>query len=627
MTITGVGTAKKTAATTGVHTIASVVATTIGNCLILGACPDGTNTITSISYAGVTTWTKVVSGTTTGTGISGAVMELWIGPITATNVGATLTITWSGSITGASTFAIVQEVTAGFAATWALDGSQAGTHANSSGTTVTFPTLVPAGSDELYFGYSFVAQNANTTITSGFTAQLDAYDDVFIYGDISASSTPVGHLTTAGVSWTLAALIVATPISTDITFRAANSATASGTTDVVVTKPSGTVAGDYLLGFMSLGSSGGGGASMIGPSGWTFLGVGGVDGNTGNLAVWELVAGASEPSTYTFGKGGITGNATAAILGFSNPDAAPVDAGPVFNDSTTTGTSQVATGVTSTRTNDILVCAFASNSGGGTAGSYTPPSGMTERTDAAQGTTNFMCTDTLQLTTPAATGNKTATSNVTSKWTSVSIAIAGRSGAQTIAMGVATNINLTAYAMSILKTIVMGLASVTNTAYAMTLSKGGLIVLGKATQITNTAYAMTLSKLRTLGLATQVVNTAYAMTRLKTYLLGASTQVVNTAYAMTRLKTYLLGHPTVTNTAYPMTRTKTYPMGEAAQVVNTAYAMTVGQANSIHIGEATQVVNTAHPIGFVQTHRPWILTKWFTTRANVLNKYSEQQGV
>lgn len=388
----------------------------------------------------------------------------------------------------------------------------------------------------------------------------------------------------------------------DIFFRSAASGVASGTTDVTVTKPAGTVDNDFMLGFMSLGSSGGGGASMVGPTGWTFLGVGGVDANTGNVAVWSHVA-ASEGTSYVFGKGGITGNATAAILSFGQADPThPIDVAVVFDFSTTTQTTATGDSLTTNNINDIMVVALAGNSGGGSADTYTAPTGMTQQTAAQQGTTNFMTTNTQVIPSPSATGTKVGTASATTKWASASIALTGRpTGGVTIGMG----------------TVSVALA-----AFAITFHLSPTIVLGLAT-VTVAAFALSELKTYLLGAAGPVVTTAYAIGRLKTYILGTAS-VATAAFAIARLKTYILGSPTVTTAAFAVARTKTYPLGSPS-VTTAAYPIQFHTSSATQLGTAS-VVTTAYPLTMVKVQHPFVLTRWFKSRSTVPERYSEQRA-
>jgi hypothetical protein len=262
------------------------------------------------------------------------------------------------------------------------------------------------------------------------------------------------------------------------------------------------------------------------------------------------------------------------------------------------------------------------NAGGGT---FTPPAGMTERTDQAQGTTNYMSTATEDRPTAGATGTRTATEVPTStaqKWVSCSIAVAGESAATIIALGVASQVATSAFTIGRLKTRVLGAVSVAVSAFAVTFHKGlAPIVLGTAT-VTTAAYAIARLKTRLLGTAAVTV-TAYPVSRLKTYLLGAAASVTATAYAIGRLKTRLLGSPVVAVTAYPITRSKVSELGTASVAV-TAYGITFAKEGNIKLGTATVAV-TAYPIGFSQQARIWDITKWFRSRTPPSNKWSEKQ--
>ena len=179
---------------------------TVGDVLVVFAKVDTTgHTVTSISGGGVTTWTKGVQFM----GSDGTDSEIWFGKVTTAG-SSTITFTWSSSISGVATEYGAQEFTAGLGAStvWALDKS--GTDNGASSTTVPLPGLTPAGSGELYFAYSEVANTASAGTTAGFTYDPTAAGNVVAFDStVSAAVAPTAKQSPAGVSSGVAVLLTA----------------------------------------------------------------------------------------------------------------------------------------------------------------------------------------------------------------------------------------------------------------------------------------------------------------------------------------------------------------------------------------------------------------------------------
>jgi len=185
-------------------------------------------------------------------------------------------------------------------------------------------------------------------------------------------------------------------------FRAANSAVATGGT-LTITKPTGTAANDVLIASIAVTPSS---VTITPPSGWTLVRRLDNAGPASNsLAVYYKAAGASEPTSYawsvtgaTFGVGGIQG-----FTGVDTASPIHLESGQ----STASSLTHATPSITTTVANAMLVTshAFASSS------SWTPPSGMTESFDKANGAAN-------------ATG-------LTVEGSRVLLAMAGASGAKT----------------------------------------------------------------------------------------------------------------------------------------------------------------------------------------------------
>ena len=106
------------------------------------------------------------------------------------SIGAsTITITYSGSISGKWTELSDQRSSSGHGSStiWSLDTTGA-TSTSSSTSTITFPSLMLAGSGELYFGYSDLYGTGTAGSTSGFSYAVTAGTDLVTY-DPNTSTT------------------------------------------------------------------------------------------------------------------------------------------------------------------------------------------------------------------------------------------------------------------------------------------------------------------------------------------------------------------------------------------------------------------------------------------------------
>jgi hypothetical protein len=121
----------------------------------------------------------------------------------------TLTVTWGGSHSRTTYFSCAQ-FTAGQGDTtvWTVDTENV--KANTSSTTVTWPSLTPTQSavGELYVGSSVSANNQSAGATSGYTYKTDGSGSEICYNpSITAVSAPTATQSPAGTSETVGALI------------------------------------------------------------------------------------------------------------------------------------------------------------------------------------------------------------------------------------------------------------------------------------------------------------------------------------------------------------------------------------------------------------------------------------
>jgi len=186
-----------------------------------------------------------------------------------------------------------------------------------------------------------------------------------------------------------------------------------GTGDAIVNKPAGTLPGDLLVACITVEK---GSDATIAATGWTPILR--TDNSTdAGLATFYKIAGASEPTTYTFE---LTGQKWAAgisrITGYST--AKPID---VSGGQTGAPGDVTAPSVTTTAAN-TLALAFYTNKKGT---SYIPAIDTTERYDAPNvsgGAPSNMMAEFLQIL-PGETGDKTATPKQADQWAAQQVVI------------------------------------------------------------------------------------------------------------------------------------------------------------------------------------------------------------
>jgi len=213
---------------------------------------------------------------------------------------------------------------------------------------------------------------------------------------------------------------------------------------LAVTKPSGLAVGDYLIAW-HISDNDGALASMGAPAGWTLLGSNaGTTGGHPYQKVWTKVATSTETaaSTFTFtdSASGIHNSAVVMAITTGTYDStSPTTAVSFNNGGTSSSTSHVAPSVTGVV--DGLLCTSHGTDSGGTAATYTAPSGMTERADTNGGSGSYTALEvaTLALASTSATGSKTATCSTSRPWKGSAL-IVNPAAAPATALGVRTNL-------------------------------------------------------------------------------------------------------------------------------------------------------------------------------------------
>lgn len=205
-TITHVGTDKKSGFNSGTQ-VTSLTFTSLNQGDLIVALAGGGN------GAGVAQATALGSGGSTGwaqDAISaidptfGGGVALWHGQVVTAGAD-TLTATWGAN--SSTTYLAVFQFTSGQGATtvWTVDTT--GVKSNTSSATITWPTLTPAGTGELYVGASVSANTGSAGATAGFTYFNDGAANEDCYNPaVSAASTPTATQAPAGTSRAVGAL-------------------------------------------------------------------------------------------------------------------------------------------------------------------------------------------------------------------------------------------------------------------------------------------------------------------------------------------------------------------------------------------------------------------------------------
>jgi hypothetical protein len=183
----------------------------------------------------------------------------------------------------------------------------------------------------------------------------------------SATITATDMATAIGGSSTLT-------VVSDITFRAADSGTSTGTTLAVPT-PTAAQTGDLLIAAIAVRP---GSAAVTPPPGWTLVRLlSSTSGNTSSLAVYHRLATAGEPAAHTWSFSTSTGAVGGIAAFYGVGSASPLDG--ENGQSTASGLTHATPSLTTAQADTMLVSAHAFSS----SAAWTPPGGMTEALEVA----------------------------------------------------------------------------------------------------------------------------------------------------------------------------------------------------------------------------------------------------
>ncbi len=348
-TISAVG-SLATAEGSGLTTL-SVDPQTAGDLLGVSALTSTSSlTVSSISGGGVATWTKAVQFD----GSIGGDEEIWYGKVTTTG-SSSITFTWSGSVTSHTQEYSAQEFTAGLgsATVWSLD--KTGTVNNSSSTSVSYPSLTPSGSGELYFGYSCIYNTPSAGSTTGFSYAMTAENNLIAYnpnvsGAVSptASQSPAGISSSVGVLFTASHAIsavgsLATAEGSGLTTLSVDPQTAgdllgvsalTSTSSLTVSSISGGGVATWTKAVQFDGSIGGdeeiwyGKVTTTGSSSITFTWSGSVTSHTQEYSAQEFTAGLGSATVWSLDKTGTVNNSSSTSVSY--PSLTPSGSGELY---------------------------------------------------------------------------------------------------------------------------------------------------------------------------------------------------------------------------------------------------------------------------------------------------------
>jgi hypothetical protein len=188
---------------------------------------------------------------------------------------------------------------------------------------------------------------------------------------------------------------------------------------LTINKPTGTVQGDLLLAAISVDGT----PNISPPTGWTTI----REGNSGTqvrLEVYYKVAGASEPSSYTFTWSRYnTQQAAGAILRYSGVNTtAPINTSGIGSGTTI---SPTAPSVTTTVTDTMVVRIYGADDDDLSPSPY--PSGHTGRlnieSNSGDGTCSLGVADVIRAS-PGATGTAAFSLSASEEWVGVTVALA-----------------------------------------------------------------------------------------------------------------------------------------------------------------------------------------------------------
>jgi phosphate transport system substrate-binding protein len=185
-----------------------VSAPVVGNAWVLAVRVKNSSTeVASISGGGVGShWTKLAR---VGDAKQNEDLEEWLGPISKTG-SSPITVQFSRGVSGTPVELAAQQFTngTGDSTVWTGD-TGAGAKNDIASSTITYPTLTPAMSGELYVGFSQASSSSSAGATTGFSYENASAKGLYVYGSNILSSVSPTASQQNGLSVSTGALIAA----------------------------------------------------------------------------------------------------------------------------------------------------------------------------------------------------------------------------------------------------------------------------------------------------------------------------------------------------------------------------------------------------------------------------------
>lgn len=207
-----------------------------------------------------------------------------------------------------------------------------------------------------------------------------------------------------------------------VSFVAASEDARNTANPPVLTPPSGTQAGDYLLG-VQVSDKRGSLAAMTAPdASWSLLSSDSSRSDVGFVKIWRKIATASEPASYTW-TDSTSAQSSAIIVALRGYDSSlPLSVTPTWSNGTSTSTHPAPS--VAGAVDGMLVTVHVGGTNG-TTRSYTAPSGMTRAQDSALSSGGYVVLGVYYqaLATATATGSKIATCSASAPYVTMSLVV------------------------------------------------------------------------------------------------------------------------------------------------------------------------------------------------------------
>ncbi|HET7320231.1 MAG TPA: hypothetical protein VFI84_01430, partial [Candidatus Saccharimonadales bacterium] len=186
----------------------SVSPNAVGDLMVFFSSPNSATNVASVSGGGVSTWTKV-TGITSGSGSATSSIEMWRGIVTTAGA-STINVSFNSPTGNPNELAAMEFTTGSATGSWVVDASSAQYNSTAS-TTVTYPSLTPQSTKDLYVGYGSTGSVMSAGSTTGYTylaGSLTSREGLY-NNSVSATTQPTATQSASGTSITVGALIAA----------------------------------------------------------------------------------------------------------------------------------------------------------------------------------------------------------------------------------------------------------------------------------------------------------------------------------------------------------------------------------------------------------------------------------